>query len=167
MEESFLPSGRRKSEPTSRCNFLAQRNRRDTDCSTLRSPISKNGQDFDSFDFKMAPGLWEILKGDMERKLIIEDRKQRQNDPLHMLSGRQIAFRIFEHFTLPEAEKGWLDLTHLVNLEMKNDNLRAFVSKWDEILLKIQPEPPDVILEALYKNAAGVQSAALYDFSSL
>ena len=117
-----------------------------TDCSTLFSPTSKDGQDFSSLDFKIASGLWKILKGDMERQLINEDKKQRQNNLLRILSGRQIAFIIFGHFTLPHAERGLMDVTHLANLEVKNDNLKQFDYKWDAILLKIQPEPPDIIL---------------------
>ena len=61
-----------------------------------------------------------------------------------------MAFRIFEHFTLPEAKQQMLDVTHLFALKMQRDNLSLFDLQWDEILLRISPEPPENILRALY-----------------
>ena len=123
-----------------------------TDCASLFSTISKTGQSFESLDFKISVALWKILKGDMHRKLMNEERQQTKANPTHLLSGRQIAYRIFEHFSLPPAERESLDVTHLVNLELKNDNLKGFNAKWDEITIQLREEPPEGWLEALYRK---------------
>ena len=100
----------------------------------------------------MSAALWKILKGDMNRKLATEERLQTKNNPIHILSGRQIAYRIFEHFALPAASKEQLDINHLCNLELKNDNLRQFSTKWDEIIIQLPEEPPDNWIEPMDKK---------------
>ena len=122
------------------------------DCLSLFSPISKTGKNFESLDFKMSAALWKILKGDMNRKLLNEERLQTKSNPINILSGRQIAYRIFEHFSLPAAEKEHVDVNHLLNLELKDDNLKHFNSKWDEIVIQLQEEPPDNWIEPMYKK---------------
>ena len=103
----------------------------------------------------------------MRRKLLNEERLQTKDNPTHILSGRQIAYRIFEHFTLPPAEKESLDITHLVNLKLRNDNLNVFSAKWDEIVVQLRPPPPDGWLEALFKKAARDKHAIFADVGTL
>ena len=75
------------------------------DFKALSSSISNSGYNFESLDFKIATGLWKILNGDFQKKLMNEERAHRQADPHFMMTGRQLAFRIFEHFKLPESRK--------------------------------------------------------------
>ena len=119
---------------------------------SLYEPTSRTGKNFENLDFKMSAALWKILKGDIHRKLQTEEKLQTKNDPVKILSGRQIAFRIFEHFSLPAASKEHLDINHLCNLELKNDNLRRFSTEWDEIMAQLPEEPPDNWVEPLYKK---------------
>ena len=70
-----------------------------------------------------------------------------------MLTGRQVAFRIFEHFKLPAARTAVLNINHLFALKMQKDDLRLYDLQWDEILLQINPEPPEQILETVYQGA--------------
>ena len=74
-----------------------------TDIVPLSTSTSKSGLNFESLDIKIATGLWKILRGDFEKKLQIEERILQQSVPHAMLTGRQVAFRIFEHFKLPAA----------------------------------------------------------------
>ena len=122
------------------------------DCASLFNPVSKDRRNFEALDFKMSAALWKILKGDMNRKLTTEERIQTKNNPINILSGRQIAYRIFEHFTLPAASKEQMDVNHLYNLELKNDSLRQFSSEWDEIIIQLPEEPPDNWIEPMYKK---------------
>ena len=80
---------------------------------------------------------------------MIDDERQ-QTSTGSMLTGRQIAFKIFEHFKISEVEGALLDVRDLVALELKGDNLRAFDTAWDEILLAMKKEPEEEILESLY-----------------
>ena len=122
------------------------------DCTSLLNSTSKTGKNFEKIDFKMSAALWKILKGDMNRKLITEEKAQTKNDQMNILTGRQIAYRIFEYFTLPAATKEQLDINHLFNLELKNDNLKQFSSRWDEIIIQLPEAPPDNWIEPMYRK---------------
>ena len=43
-------------------------------------------------------------------------------------------------------------MTHLVNLELKNDNIKLSNAKWDEIAIQVREESPEGWLEALYRK---------------
>ena len=124
-----------------------------TDIQSLITPTSKYGQKFETLDMKIATGLWKILNGDFEKKLQIEERILQQSTPHAMLTGRQVAYRIFQHFSLPEARTAYLNITHLCALRVQKDDLRLYDLQWDEILLKIDPEPPADILATIYQGA--------------
>ena len=112
-----------------------------TDIQSLNPATSRYGHKFESLDMKIATGLWKILHGDFEKKLQIEERILQQSTPHAMLTGRQVAYRIFKHFSLPAARSAYLNITHLCALKVQKDDLRLYDLQWDEILLKIDPEP--------------------------
>ena len=124
-----------------------------TDIHSLATTTTKSGHNFESLDMKIATGLWKTLRGDFEKKLQIEERILQQSIPHAMLTGRQVAFRIFEHFKLPAARTAVLNINHLFALKMQKDDLRLYDLQWDEILLQINPEPPEQILETVYQGA--------------
>ena len=81
-----------------------------SDLQSLSPTESKFGHKFESLDTKIATGLWKIMSGDFEKKLQIEERILQQTTPHAMLTGRQVAFRIFQHFSLPEARSAYLNM---------------------------------------------------------
>ena len=131
---------------------MAIRDRDSSRFASLCNPVSKDGRNCESFDFKMSAALWKILKGDMLRKLNTEEKAQTKENPVNLLSGRQIAYRIFEYFTLPAASKEQLDVNHLYSLELKNDNLKQFSSRRDEIIIQLPVEPADCWVEPMYRK---------------
>ena len=84
-----------------------------TDITLLATSTTRSGLNFESLDVKIATGLWKILRGDFEKKLQIEERILQQSVPHAMLTGRQVSFRIFEHFKLPAARTAVLNINHL------------------------------------------------------
>ena len=60
-----------------------------------------------------------------------------------MLTGRQIAWMIYEHFRLTDMDGAVLEFTDLLRVELKGDNLRAFDTSWDETLLAMAQMPED------------------------
>ena len=70
----------------------------------LSSSISTSGYNYESLDFKIAAGLWKILKGDFEKRLQNEERTNQLTDPNYMMTGRQVAYRIFEHLLCQNRE---------------------------------------------------------------
>ena len=67
-----------------------------------------------------------------------------------MLTGRQIAWMIYEHFRLTDIDGAVLEFTDLLRVELRGDNLRAFDTSWDETLLAMAHMPEDHYLESLY-----------------
>ena len=69
-----------------------------------------------------------------------------------MLRGRQIAWYIYHHFRLSEAEGCILELNDLVKVELKGDNLVSFQNDWNAVLthMKKRPEPEE--LESLFRT---------------
>ena len=67
-----------------------------------------------------------------------------------MLTGRQIARMIYEHFRLTDIDGAFLEFTDLLKVELKGDNLRAFDTSWDETPLAMAQMPEDQYLESLY-----------------
>ena len=68
-----------------------------------------------------------------------------------MLTGRQILFRILEHFKLPAGRTKVLTLNHLLVMKMQKDDLRLFNRQWTEIVVQMNPEPDPQVLEAVYQ----------------
>ena len=108
------------------------------------------GPYYDSLEIKIASGLWKIVRGDFEKKLQIEELALQQGPSYKMLTGRQIAYRILEHFRLPAGRTKVLNLSHLLNVKMQKDDVNLFNRQWKEILSKLDPEPEPAFLEAIY-----------------
>ena len=108
------------------------------------------GLNYDSLDIKIATGLWKIVRGEFEKSLQIAERALQQKSAYVMLTGRQIAFRILEHFRLPAGRTKVLTLNHLLAVKMQKDDLRLFNRQWTEIVVQMNPEPDPQILEAIY-----------------
>ena len=95
------------------------------------SITGSTNHDFETLDCKIARGLSKILNGDFEKRVLIEEdisqEKSRQS-----LTGRQIAWMIYDHFKLTDTDGAFLEFTDLLRVELKGDNLRAFDTLWDE-----------------------------------
>ena len=67
------------------------------------------------------------------------------------LTGRQIAAWIYKNFRISgESEAVW-DLGEVLKGELKNDNVLAFDTKWDEVISSMHEKPFDTILEHVYR----------------
>ena len=51
-----------------------------------------------------------------------------------ILNGRQIAFLIYERFRKPEQETAIWEFNDLIAIELKGENLAAFVTEWEKCL---------------------------------
>jgi len=107
--------------------------------------------DFETLDTKVAAGLMNIIHGDFKKRVTMRDE---QYLVVHkqMLTGRQLAFLMFQHFQINEMEHTMLEFTDLLALELKGDNLRAFDTEWDNTLLGMQEVPDEKYLENLYRK---------------
>ena len=67
------------------------------------------------------------------------------------LRGRQIAYLIYEYFRVTGANDSVENYAYLFKIVLRNDDIKEFDSKCDEILLSMTQIPSDDILKGLYK----------------
>ena len=57
---------------------------------------------------------------------------------------------IYDHFKKSKTEGAIVDISNLMDLELVGNNLRAFDTAWDDLLLGIDKKYDEDILESLY-----------------
>ena len=57
---------------------------------------------------------------------------------------------ISEHFEISDADGAVLDLSDLLKIEIRNDNMQSFVTRWDETVIALTKQPDDEALANLY-----------------
>ena len=57
---------------------------------------------------------------------------------------------IFDYFRVTGAHDTVLDYADLFSVSLRNDDVRDFDTRWDEILLSLTKIPPDDVLQILY-----------------
>ena len=92
-----------------------------------------------------------IFNGKFRKQEESEEQKAQSWDR-RLLTTRQIAFMMFDHFRVSDTKCSVLDIGDLLNLELKGDNLRAFGTLWDETVLNILKEPDPEFLEGLFSR---------------
>ena len=106
---------------------------------------------FETLDSKVAAGIMSIMHGDLKRRISMRDELH-QIMHKRMLTGRQVAFLMFQHFQICDMEHSMLEFNDLLGLELRGDNLRAFDTAWDDTLLGMKELPEEKYLENLYRK---------------
>ena len=106
---------------------------------------------FETLDTKVAAGLMKIMHGDFKKKVTMRD-EQYQVIHKQMLTGRQIAFLLFQHFQINDMESPMLETADLLAVELTCDDLRAFDAEWDNTILGMKEVPDEKYLENLYRK---------------
>ena len=131
-----------------------------TDVETLQDSGS-----FPSLDAKVAAAFTKMLgRRDLGRQIIVAQEKAAIERK--MLQGRQIACLIYKHFVVSETEGASLELEDLLNVQIKGDNLRAFLTEWELTLASLKQVPDEIFLETLLvrtlKNVDSLREQSLY-----
>ena len=58
---------------------------------------------------------------------------------------------VYEYFRVTGSHDSVENYADLFTIDLRNDDIQEFDSKWDGILLSMTKIPPDEILEGLYK----------------
>ena len=66
------------------------------------------------------------------------------------LTRRQIFWETFKHHKISDMDGTVLDLSDLLKIEIKNDSLQSFDTKWDETVIAMRKHPDEEILENLH-----------------
>ena len=105
---------------------------------------------FEVLDARIASALNNIIHNShFKRRISLEEQKAQKQD--RFLSGRQIAYLIYEYFRVIGSHDSVENYTELFTIGLRNDDIQKFDSKWDGILLSMTKIPPHDILEGLYK----------------
>ena len=57
---------------------------------------------------------------------------------------------IYEYFKVGETDESVLDVNEICKVEMKNDNVQSFNTRWDETIIVMKKQPDGEILENLF-----------------
>ena len=99
-------------------------------------------------DAKIASALKKIITNPhIKRRVNLEYHKaQMQN---RFLSGRPIAYMIYEYFRVTAAHEAVLDFTDLFSIALHGDDIQEIDTRWDHVLMSTSEVPNDRILESL------------------
>ena len=101
-------------------------------------------------DARIASALNKIIQNShFKKKVSLEEQKAQKED--RFPRGRQIAFMINDYFRVIGAQDTVLDYAGLFSVNLRDDNVQEFDTKWDEVLLSMSKIPSDDVLESLYK----------------
>ena len=69
-----------------------------------------------------------------------------------MLKGRQIAFMLYHSYRVSEVEGSLLEFEDLMNVTLKEDNVRGFINDWELCLSGLKTIPATDIMESLFRK---------------
>ena len=100
------------------------------DLITSASITGKSKPDFENLDVNIASGLRKILTGSFKKQVTTAEGKTQSEKS--SLTDRQVAWMIYDLFKISGNNEAILDFRHLSKNQLKNDNVQAFDTKWDE-----------------------------------
>ena len=118
----------------------------------LKSSSSIRGvsmPNFEVLDARIASALNRIIHNSHFKRRVSPEEKAQKED--RFLRGGQIAYLICEYFRVTGSHDSVENYADLFTINLPNDDIQEFDSKWDGILLSMTKIPPDDILEGLYK----------------
>ena len=115
----------------------------------FKSSRSIKGTQF-PLDARIASSLNKIIQNSSFKETVsLEEQKAQKEDQL--LRGRQIACMIYDCFRVTGAHDTVLDCADLFSVNLRNDDVQEFDTRWDEHLLSTTKIPLDDVMESLYK----------------
>ena len=76
--------------------------------------------------------------------------KQNLHRRKSFLTGRLVAWMINEYFKANDTDESVLDLNEILKVELKNDCVQSFNTRWDETIITMKKHPDDASLENVY-----------------
>ena len=111
---------------------------------------------FATLDAKLMSTLTNVITGHLAR--VVDTFKENEAPLDRIVRGRQILFMLHDHFSTNIKHGATYALEDLFSITLRNDNLRAFMSAWDQVLAGITHIPSNEILETLFyiKNSRSI-----------
>ena len=106
---------------------------------------------FATLDAKLMSALTNVIDGDLSRQLDIFKENEAKKG-IHA-KGRQALRMIHKHFSTSQKHGAIYDLEDLMAVQMVNDDLKGFVSRWDAVIAGMREDPGNRWKEAYFHNA--------------
>ena len=101
-------------------------------------------------DARIPSALNKVIQNPYFKKQVsLEEQKAQKED--RFLRGRQIAYLIYDYFRVTGDDDTILDYADLFTIDLRNDDVQEFDTRWDGLLLSLSKITPDDVLESLYK----------------
>ena len=114
---------------------------------------------FATLDAKLLSALTNIITGDFARK--VDTFKETEATAGRIVRGRQVLFMLHDHFSTNIKHGATYALQVLFSVQLRGENLKSFISNWDQVLAGIVQTPDVSVLETLFykqvKNCKAIQ----------
>ena len=124
----------------------------------LRDP-----EGFVTLDAKVLSAITNVLEGEFARQT--DTFKEREANAGRPVRGRQILFRLNDHFATNALHGSVYDLEDLLAITLANENLVVFLSNWETVLSGIQKAPDETFLEPLFHRQVKKCKALQHDIN--
>ena len=104
-----------------------------------------------------------MLEGDFARQM--DTFKEREANAGRPVRGRQVLFKLNDHFATNALHGSVYDLEDLLAITLANENLVVFLRNWETVLSGIQKAPDDTFLEALFQRQVKKCKALQHDMN--
>ena len=106
---------------------------------------------FATLDAKLMSAITNVVDGDLARQLDLF-KEQEAKKGIHA-KGRQARYMVHKHFSTSQKHGAVYDLEDLMAIQMVNDDLKGFVSRWDAVIAGMREDPGDRWKEAYFHNS--------------
>ena len=124
----------------------------------LRDP-----EGFVTLDAKVLSAITNVLEGEFARQT--DTFKEREANAGRPVRGRQVLFRLNDHFATNALHGSVYDLEDLLAITLANENLVVFLSNWETVLSGIQKAPDETFLEPLFYRQVKKCKALQHDIN--
>ena len=124
----------------------------------LRDP-----EGFVTLDAKVLSAITNVLEGEFARQT--DTFKEREANAGRPVRGRQVLFRLNDHFATNALHGSVYDLEDLLAITLANENLVVFLSNWETVLSGIQKAPDETFLEPLFHRQVKKCKALQHDIN--
>ena len=69
-----------------------------------------------------------------------------------MATGRQLLHMVYAYYRISEVDGALLDLEDLMNVRLHADDLRSFLTDWENVLTTMASPPQEMVLETLFRK---------------
>jgi len=116
-------------------------------------------QPFATLDAKLMSALTNTLTGEFARR--VDTYKETEAAAGRIVRGRQVLWMIHDFFSTNIKHGATYALQDLFSVHLKGENLKTFITNWDQVLAGIRQVPDVSVLETLfYKQVKNCRAIA-------